>query len=208
MGEVVPFAATVFREGHDLIGATLTLTAPDGSTTTHAMGMRAVGTDRWHADVQVEQPGEWQWCVEAYSDDWATWLHAATVKIAADVDVELMLVTGAELLERASVHATEADDAAAAAVLTAARTAMSTTSLTPSARLAVATDARLRRALEPVTRGAGVLVVAQRVATIVGADRIVLLEDGRMAGSGSHEELLRTSATYREIVASQHRVAA
>ncbi len=74
--------------------------------------------------------------------------------------------------------------------------------------LDVATDARLRRALIPVTRNAAVLVVAQRVATIQNADRIVVLEDGRVVGIGSHDELLATSRTYQEIVASQSQVAA
>ena len=47
------------------------------------------------------------------------------------------------------------------------------------------------------------IVVAQRVSTITDADRIVVLEDGRMVGVGTHEELLETSDTYREIVESQ-----
>jgi ATP-binding cassette subfamily B protein len=74
--------------------------------------------------------------------------------------------------------------------------------------LDVATDARLRRALAPVTRRATVVIVAQRIATIVDADQILVLEDGRVVGHGRHEELLETSATYREIVESQRQVAA
>lgn len=74
--------------------------------------------------------------------------------------------------------------------------------------LDVATDARLRRALEPVTRDAAVLIVAQRVATIINADRIVVLEAGKVVGIGTHQQLLETSSTYREIVESQDQVAA
>ncbi len=74
--------------------------------------------------------------------------------------------------------------------------------------LDVATDARLRRALAPVTASAAVLVIAQRVATVMQADRIVVLEDGRVVGLGTHDALLRSSTTYQEIVASQSRVAA
>ncbi|CCH76684.1 conserved membrane hypothetical protein [Nostocoides japonicum T1-X7] len=69
--------------------------------------------------------------------------------------------------------------------------------------LDTATDARLRRALRPVTRDAVVIVVAQRVSTIVDADQIVVLDDGRVVGAGTHEELLGTCETYREIVTSQ-----
>ncbi len=74
--------------------------------------------------------------------------------------------------------------------------------------LDVATDARLRRALAPVTREATVVIVAQRVATIVDADVIIVLEHGRIVGRGSHAQLLATSPTYREIVESQRQVAA
>ncbi|MBF6213841.1 ABC transporter ATP-binding protein [Nocardia puris] len=69
--------------------------------------------------------------------------------------------------------------------------------------LDVATDARLREALRPETRDASVIIVAQRVATIRDADQIVVLEDGAMAGIGTHEQLLRDCPEYREIVESQ-----
>jgi len=69
--------------------------------------------------------------------------------------------------------------------------------------LDLSTDARLRQALWKELPEVTKIVVAQRVSTITGADRIVVLEDGRMAGLGTHDELLATSATYREIVESQ-----
>ncbi|WEG12570.1 ABC transporter ATP-binding protein [Pullulanibacillus sp. KACC 23026] len=65
------------------------------------------------------------------------------------------------------------------------------------------TDARLRQALRRETEEATVLIVAQRVNTIMDADQIIVLEDGRMVGKGSHEELIKSSPVYREIVASQ-----
>ena len=66
-----------------------------------------------------------------------------------------------------------------------------------------ATDARLRAALKPVTRGSAVVVVAQRVATIRHADRIVVLDVGRVVGTGTHSELMESCDVYREIVLSQ-----
>jgi ATP-binding cassette, subfamily B, multidrug efflux pump len=69
--------------------------------------------------------------------------------------------------------------------------------------LDLATDARLRAALRPVTRDATVIVVAQRVSTIIDADRILVLEDGIIVGQGTHDELLATCETYQEIVESQ-----
>jgi ATP-binding cassette, subfamily B, multidrug efflux pump len=74
--------------------------------------------------------------------------------------------------------------------------------------LDVATDARLRNALNPVTRNATVLIVAQRVFTITNADRIVVLGDGEVVGIGTHDELLETCPTYMEIVESQLRAEA
>ncbi|WP_244931456.1 ABC transporter ATP-binding protein [Nocardioides sp. W7] len=69
--------------------------------------------------------------------------------------------------------------------------------------LDLATDARLRAALKPVTTDATVVVVAQRVSTIRDADVIVVLDDGRVVGRGTHTELLEDCPTYQEIVASQ-----
>jgi ATP-binding cassette subfamily B protein len=69
--------------------------------------------------------------------------------------------------------------------------------------LDLATDARLRAALRPETRDATVVIVAQRVSTIRDADLILVLEDGRIVGRGTHHELLAECATYQEIVTSQ-----
>jgi len=65
------------------------------------------------------------------------------------------------------------------------------------------TDARLRAALGKDLGGATVIIVAQRVGTIMKADRIIVLEAGRIVGSGTHAELLESNETYREIVYSQ-----
>ncbi|PXA70610.1 ABC transporter ATP-binding protein [Cryobacterium arcticum] len=69
--------------------------------------------------------------------------------------------------------------------------------------LDLATDARLRAALAEDVADATMIIVAQRVSTIVDADQILVVEDGRIVASGSHEELLATSTTYQEIAASQ-----
>ncbi|HEY1488886.1 MAG TPA: ABC transporter ATP-binding protein, partial [Micromonosporaceae bacterium] len=66
-----------------------------------------------------------------------------------------------------------------------------------------ATDAALRAALARVTAGATVVIVAQRVSTIRDADRIVVLDEGRVVGTGTHNDLMSTNETYREIVLSQ-----
>lgn len=69
--------------------------------------------------------------------------------------------------------------------------------------LDTATDARLRSALARDVAGATMIVVAQRVSTIVDADQIIVLEDGRVVGTGTHDELVESNPTYAEIVSSQ-----
>ncbi|MGZ5370572.1 ABC transporter ATP-binding protein [Aeromicrobium sp.] len=66
-----------------------------------------------------------------------------------------------------------------------------------------ATDAALRQAMGPVTQDAAVVIVAQRISTIRHADRIVVLDEGKVVGTGTHTELMDTCPTYREIVLSQ-----
>jgi ATP-binding cassette subfamily B multidrug efflux pump len=66
-----------------------------------------------------------------------------------------------------------------------------------------ATDARLRAALKNETANATVFVVAQRISTVINADRIIVLDNGRVVGIGTHATLLETSPVYREIVSSQ-----
>ena len=65
------------------------------------------------------------------------------------------------------------------------------------------TDARLRGALRSETQDASVLIVAQRVSTIMHADRIIVLDDGRVVGIGAHSDLMASCEPYREIVESQ-----
>ncbi len=65
------------------------------------------------------------------------------------------------------------------------------------------TDARLRSALSQETTSSTVIIVAQRVSTVMNADRIIVLDEGRIVGMGRHKELMNTSEVYREIVLSQ-----
>jgi len=65
------------------------------------------------------------------------------------------------------------------------------------------TDAQLRAALKRETTAATVLIVAQRVSTVMDADQILVLDEGRLVGVGAHRELMESSPVYREIVYSQ-----
>ena len=104
VGEVVPFHVVSFREGHDLIGVHVRLTSPSGEETLHRLTPREDGTDTWCADIALDEQGAWTFRFEAFSDDFATWAHAATVKVAAGVDLPVMAALGAELLTRAAAE--------------------------------------------------------------------------------------------------------
>ena len=66
-----------------------------------------------------------------------------------------------------------------------------------------ATDAALRKALSAKTKDATTIIVAQRISTILHADQILVLEDGKIVGKGKHEALLRSCEVYRQIAKSQ-----
>ena len=103
VGEAVPIRATAFREGHDSMGMTVRLHRPDG-TLAQSVRMRptGIGLDAWLAHVRPDAVGEWSFTLEAWGSPWDTWLHRATIKIPAGVDVELELTEGALLLEQAA----------------------------------------------------------------------------------------------------------
>ena len=65
------------------------------------------------------------------------------------------------------------------------------------------TDAKLRKALEADTKDATVFIIAQRVSTVMNANRIIVLDNGKIVGQGTHAELLQGCDIYKEIVESQ-----
>ena len=103
-GEVVPFRATVFREGHDQVGAMLVLTSPSGEVRHERMSPLDPGTDRWERQVLLDERGIWHWHVTGFDDEVATWRHDAAIKVDAGVDVDLMFEIGARLLRRAAAE--------------------------------------------------------------------------------------------------------
>lgn len=100
-GEVITFGATVFREGHDSVGAEVELIAPSGKTSIHRLRDYQNGTDFFGSKIQLTEQGRYQYLIRAYSDDYLTWHHNATVKIAVGQDQDLMILEGIALFERA-----------------------------------------------------------------------------------------------------------
>ncbi|NMM34323.1 MAG: alpha-1,4-glucan--maltose-1-phosphate maltosyltransferase [Phycicoccus sp.] len=93
--------ATVFREGHDAVNATVVLRDPDGGERHVPMTLVSAGLDHWSATISADRTGRWSYRVEGWADPYNTWAHDAAIKVAADVDTDLMLVEGALVLERA-----------------------------------------------------------------------------------------------------------
>lgn len=174
VGEAVEITATVFREGHDAVAATAVLTRPDG-TEAAAVRMEIVnaGLDTYRATLTPDAPGAWTFRVEGWSDPYGTWAHDAAVKVAAGVDVELMLTEGAALLTRAA----DRPDLPAGIVetLRAAARGLADTTTTPAQRLAAGLTRGVAHALaahplrEYVTASAEHRLTVERELAMVGA---------------------------------------
>jgi starch synthase (maltosyl-transferring) len=100
-GEVIPFGAVVFREGHDSVGAELILQRPDGKQTRTRLRDFANGSDFFGVNVLVDEVGIWQYQIEAFGDDFESWHHTATIKLAVGQDQDLMILEGISLFEKA-----------------------------------------------------------------------------------------------------------
>jgi starch synthase (maltosyl-transferring) len=101
VGEAVPFTVTAFREGHDKIGVQVRLFSPSGDESLHRLSPLDDGFDRWSTLIAPLEQGVWRFRFEAFADEFATWEHAANVKIAAGIDSALMREMGALLFDRA-----------------------------------------------------------------------------------------------------------
>ena len=154
VGEAIPIRATSFREGHDSLGLTAILHRPDGAIAeTVRMTPESNGLDTWVGMVRPDAIGDWSFTIEAWGSPWDTWLHRATIKIPAGIDVDLEFAEGAILLERAmDLHVIDTPER-----ILLAKTAMTMSSPTNSAevRLAAATEPAVARlmAAQPLREG-------------------------------------------------------
>ncbi|WP_244946277.1 alpha-1,4-glucan--maltose-1-phosphate maltosyltransferase [Microbacterium saccharophilum] len=142
-GEAVPFGVTAYREGHDIIGVHVRLFAPSGEETLHRLTALHDGFDRWRTLVAPLEQGVWRFRFESFGDDFATWEHAADLKIAAGVDAPLMREMGAALFDRAAAES--ARPAAERRALAAASATLRDTSVDDDAALLVVRDPTIAR---------------------------------------------------------------
>ncbi|MFF2369567.1 maltotransferase domain-containing protein [Agromyces sp. NPDC058110] len=185
-GEVVPFRANVFREGHDQVGAMLVLTSPSGVVHRERMALTAPGTDRWEASAMLDELGEWHWHVTGFDDEIGTWRHDAALKIDAGVDVELMFEIGARLLDRAAAEKTR--PSAARRRLTAIATQLRDPATSVDERRALVDDPAYA---EFVTRPLALLTT--------DSDEHTILVERRRAGVGSWYEFFPRSEGARRL---------
>ncbi len=185
VGERFAVSATIFGEGHDAIAANVVLRGPNGEQgpwtplralpagDSHVDSAHGGGTDRWVADVCPTSVGMWTFTIEAWKDVMFTWSHNAGLKIAADVDTELMLEEGARLFERAAQDPGHSQQDAQA--LLEVSQALRDQTRPAQARLAAAQTEQVRHALQQhplrdlVTQGPALPLLVERERALVGS---------------------------------------
>ena len=150
-GEGIVVGATAFREGHDQLGVSAVLLDPRGKERQRIRlapprGERGLGTDRWEGVLTPSAVGNWTFFIEAWHDRYGTWHHNAEVKVAAGIDVELMLAEGSALLSDAAADASR--NASDRRTLRMASSILSNGSLTDEERLAAGFGADVAAVVE------------------------------------------------------------
>ena len=181
LGEVIPFGATVFREGHDSVGAELLLTSPSGIVSAKRLRESFGGSDFFETRVQIDEVGTWIFQVRSFGDDFQTWHHNATVKIAIGQDAELMILEALELFASASKEKTRSQ--ASLGILKQLIMIFEDQSLSPSLKLAA-------------TEKSDVLEMFQKEpirSLETFSDKRELLAERKLAGHGSWYEFFPRS---------------
>ena len=181
LGEVIPFGATVFREGHDSVGAELLLTSPSGIVSAKRLRESFGGSDFFETRVQIDEVGTWIFQVRSFGDDFQTWHHNATVKIAIGQDAELMILEALALFASATKEKTRSQ--ASLGILKQLIMIFEDQSLSPSLKLAA-------------TEKSDVLEMFQKEpirSLETFSDKRELLAERKLAGHGSWYEFFPRS---------------
>jgi starch synthase (maltosyl-transferring) len=180
-GEVIPFSANVFREGHDALGVELLLTDPSGKQQVHRLSPGTLGSDLWHTKVQLGEQGSWRFQIRAFADDYETWHHNASVKLAVGVDEELMMLEGIALFTRAAAE--KARTPANAKLLIGLAESLSDSSRPAKDRLAQAETAAVLKA-----------ITAQPIRSLITlSDEYLITCERELAGAGAWYEFFPRS---------------
>jgi starch synthase (maltosyl-transferring) len=180
-GEVIPFSANVFREGHDALGVELLLTDPSGKQQVHRLSPGTLGSDLWHTKVQLGEQGSWRFQIRAFADDYETWHHNASVKLAVGVDEELMMLEGIALFTRAAAE--KARTPANAKLLIGLAESLSDASRPAKDRLAQAETAAVLKA-----------ITAQPIRSLITlSDEYLITCERELAGAGAWYEFFPRS---------------
>lgn len=181
VGEMVPFSAVVFREGHDALGVELLLTSPAGKETASRMHEGAAGSDTWYTKAVLNDLGNWTFKIQAFSDECGTWHHSTEVKLEAGIDEELMMLEGVRLFTNAASEKSRSKKSAE--LLVALAETLSDTNLTFDDRLKAAEAKEVLDSLakEPIRS-----LITQSEAFTVKCERT-------LAGSGAWYEFFPRS---------------